>query len=177
MSVKRVPFCKFSHIYYHVGIGYLYAITYYILQYTEYFNQSKFIPFKRMFKTVTTLSSLLKITPQFLGQLCLANNMSGIDQQFIHYAHPLAVSIIIAIVCQSARISRQFSSFISRGIIRTVCYLLLLSYTSVATTSLLLLRSLTFHNVDKVYTYLSPDIEYCHGCHLPYFIVAVLCTL
>ena len=46
-----------------------------------------------------------------------------------------------------------------------------------ATTSLLLLRSLTFDNVDKVYTYLSPDIEYCHGRHLPYFIVAVLCTL
>ena len=46
-----------------------------------------------------------------------------------------------------------------------------------ATTSLLLLKSLTFDNVDKVYTYLLPDIEYCHGRHLPYFIVAVLCTL
>jgi len=73
--------------------------------------------------------------------------------------------------------SHKFSSFISRGIIRTICFLLLLSYTSVATTSLLLLRSLTFNNVDKVYTYLSPDIEYCHGRHLPYFIVAVLCSL
>ena len=46
-----------------------------------------------------------------------------------------------------------------------------------ATTSLLLLRSLTFHNVDKVYTYLSPDIEYFHGRHLPYVILAILCTL
>jgi len=103
--------------------------------------------------------------------------MSGIDQQFIHYTHPLAVSVIVVIICQSARISHKFSSFISRGIIRTVCFLLLLSYTSVTTTSFLLLRSLTFDNVDKVYTYLSPDIEYCYGRHLPYFIVAVLCTL
>ncbi|XP_065919354.1 uncharacterized protein [Dysidea avara] len=103
--------------------------------------------------------------------------MSGIDQQFIHYVHPLAVSVIIVTICQSARMSHKFSSFISRNIIRTVCFLLLLSYTSVATTSLLLLRSLTFDNVDKVYTYLSPIIQYCHGRHLPYFIVAVLCTL
>ena len=103
--------------------------------------------------------------------------MSGIDQQFIHYTHPLAVLVIIVIICQAAKMSYKFSSFISRGIIRSVCFLLLLSYTSVATTSLLLLRSLTFDNVDKVYTYLSPDIEYCHGRHLPYFIVAVLCTL
>ena len=32
-----------------------------------------------------------------------------------------------------------------------------------------------FNNIDKVYTYLSPDIEYFHGRHLPYFIVAILC--
>ena len=46
-----------------------------------------------------------------------------------------------------------------------------------ATTSLLLLRSLMFDNVDKIYSYLSPDVEYCHGRHLLYFIIAVLCTL
>ena len=166
----------FIMTYYHVGIGYLYAITYYYSMLDILLSQNLYQS-KGLFTTVTTLSSLVKITPQFLGQLCLVKNMSGIDQQFIHYTHPLAVSVIIVIICQSARISHKFSSFISRGIIRTVCFLLLLSYTSVATTSLLLLRSLTFDNVDKVYTYLSPDIEYCHGRHLPYFIVAVLCTL
>ena len=166
----------FIMTYYHVGIGYLYAITYYYSMLDILLSQNLYQS-KGLFTTVTTLSSLVKITPQFLGQLCLVKNMSGIDQQFIHYTHPLAVSAIILIICQSARVSHKFSSFISRGIIHTVCFLLLLSYTSVATTSLLLLRSLTFDNVDKVYTYLSPDIEYCHGRHLPYFIVAVLCTL
>ena len=166
----------FIMTYYHVGIGYLYAITYYYSMLDILLSQNLYQS-KVLFTTVTTLSSLVKITPQFLGQLCLVKNMSGIDQQFIHYTHPLAVSVIIVIICQSAKISHKFSSFISRGIIRTVCFLLLLSYTSVATTSLLLLRLLTFDNVDKVYTYLSPEIEYCRGRHLPYFIVAVLCTL
>ena len=67
--------------------------------------------------------------------------------------------------------------FVSRGIIPAACFLLLLSYTSVATTSLLLLRPLKFHNIDKVYTYMSPEIEYFQGRHLLYGIIAILCTL
>ena len=35
----------------------------------------------------------------------------------------------------------------------------------------------TFHDVDKVYTYVSPDVEYFHGRHLAYGVVAVLFTL
>jgi len=67
--------------------------------------------------------------------------------------------------------------FISRGIIRAICFLLLLSYTSMATTSLLLMRSLTFADVDNVYTYLSPSIQYFHGRHLAYGITAIFFTL
>ena len=166
----------FIMTYYHVGIGYLYAITYYYSMLDILLDQNLYI-FQGLFTTVSIFTSIAKITPRFLGQLCLVENMSGIDQQFVHYVHPLAVTIIVVLLCLSARISYRFSTFVSRGIIRVICYLLLLSYTSVATTSLLLLRSLTFDNVDKVFTYLSPDIEYCHGRHLPYFIVAVLCTL
>ena len=46
-----------------------------------------------------------------------------------------------------------------------------------ASTSLLLIRLLRFHGIDKVYSYLSPDIEYFHGRHLAYGIVALLCTV
>jgi len=126
---------------------------------------------------VSIMSSIAKVTPQFLGQLCLVTNMSGIGQQFIHYVHPLAVAIIIVLICISARLSYKFSSLVSRGVIHVICLLSLLTYTSAATTSLLLLRSLTFDNVDKAYTYLSPDILYLHGRHLPYFIVAIICSL
>ena len=44
-------------------------------------------------------------------------------------------------------------------------------------TSLLLMRSLKFLDVDEIYTYLSPNIEYFHGRHLAYGIVALLCTV
>ena len=63
------------------------------------------------------------------------------------------------------------------GIIHVICLLRLLSYTSIASTSLLLMRSLTFYKIDKVYNYLSPDVEYFHGRHLAYGIVALLCLI
>ena len=166
----------FIMTYYQAGIGYLYAITYYYSVVDILLGERLYIS-AGLFTTVSIMSSIAKITPQFLGQLCFVKNLSGIDQQFIHYSHPLAVTIIVGIICLLARVSYRISTFVSRGIIHVICYLLLLSYTSVATTSLLLLRSLTFHNVDKVYSYLSPNIEYFRGRHLPYSIIAILCTL
>ena len=168
----------FIIMYCQVSIGYFYAITYYysvvdvlLSQHTDVSNR----PY--MYHTVTILSTIAKITPQFLGRLCLLENTSGIDQQFIHYVHPLAVSVILIIICWLARNSKRLSMIISKGIIRAICFLLLLSYTSMATTSLLLMRSLTFIDVDNVYTYLSPDIQYFHGRHLAYGIIAIIFTL
>ena len=167
----------FAMMYYKVPIGYLYSITYYysIADILLSRNLQEFTC--RLYLTVSIMSSFSKITPQFLGQLCLITGMSGIDQQFIHYIHPTAVILILVIISLSARSSRRISAIISRGIIRVICLLLLLSYTSIASTSLLLLRSLSFHEIDKFYTYLSPDIEYFHGRHLAYGIVALLCTV
>ena len=142
-----------------------------ILLYQDYFISSQ------LHTAVNIMSSLAKLTPQFLGQLCLARNISGIDQQFIHYVHPVGVVIFLCITNIIAKKSHRVSSFISKGIINFICFILLLSYTSVATTSLLLMRSLTFLNIDKVYTYLSPDIEYFHGRHLAYVLVAVSFTI
>ena len=162
--------------YYHVGIGYLYAITYYYSMLDVLLGQTVDSS-HGLFDTVKIVSSIAKVIPQFLGRLCLVENMSGIDQQFIHYTHPLAITVILIMLCLLARVSYRFSSFVSRGIIQVICFLLLLSYTSLATTSLLLLRPLKFNDVTEVYTYLSPDIQYCHGRHLAYVIVAVLCLL
>ena len=100
--------------------------------------------------------------------------MSGIDQQFIHYVHPTVISLILIMITIIARRSRRVSLFVSRGIIHFICFLLLLSYTSVASTSLLLMRPLTFMNVEKVYSCLSPDIEYFKGRYLAYTIASIV---
>ena len=163
----------FTMMYYKVPIGYLYAITYYY----SMIDVQHLYSFSSLNTAVVITSSVFKISPEFLGQFCLVKGLSGIDIQFIHYIHPSAICVILIMISLLAKCSRRLSTFISRGIIHVICCLLLLSYTSVASTSLLLFRSLSLHNVDKVFTYLSPDIEYLHGRHLAYFIVAVLCTI
>ena len=130
-----------------------------------------------VFQTVTLLSSFAKLSPQFLGKLCLVEGMSGIDQLFIHYAHPLAVLVLLIVITLVARNSLRVSSFISPVIIRAICLLLLLSYTSIASTSLSLLRHLEFTDIDAIYTYSSPEIKFFHGRHILYGGVAVLCEL
>ena len=166
----------FAMMYYKVGIGYLYGITYYYSIVDILLNQNLYTA-REIYLTVNILSSFSKIIPQFLGELCLTTGTSGIDQQFIHYIHPSAVIVILGIISLSARISQRISVIISRGIIHVICLLLLLSYTSIASTSLLLLRPLIFHEINKVYTYLSPDIEYFHDRHLAYGIVALFCIV
>ena len=166
----------FAMMYYKVGIGYLYSITYYY-SIVDILLSQNLQPSRGLNLTVRIMSSFSKITPQFLGELCLTTGMSGIDQQFIHYMHPSAALVILVGISLLARKSQRVSAIISRGIIHVICLLLLLSYTSMASTSLILIRSLRFHGIDKVYTYLSPDIEYFHGRHLAYGIVALLCTV
>ena len=166
----------FAMMYYKLPIGYLYAITYYYSMVDVLLNQYLHIH-QSLHITANILSSVFKLDPKFLAELCLVRGLSGIDIQFIQYIHPLAISIILAIITLIARCSRRLSSFISRGIIHVICFLLLLSYTSMVTTSLLLLRSLHFDDVNKIYTYLSPDIDYFCGRHLAYFIVAVICIV
>ena len=166
----------FAVMYYKIGIGYLYSITYYY-SIVDILLSQNLQASRGLYLTVNIMSSLSKITPQFLGEFCLMPGMSGIDQQFIHYIHPSATLIILVVISLLARKSQRISTIISRGIINIICLLLLLSYTSMASTSLLLIRSLKFYGIDKVYSYLSPDVEYFHGRHLAYGIVALLCTV
>ena len=163
----------FVMMHFKVTVGSLYVIIYYYSMVDILLSQVLFIS-NGLYTTVSIMSSLAKLTPQFLGQLCLVQNMSGIDQQFIHYVHPTIISLILIMIIILAKKSRKVSSFVSRGIIHFICFLLLLSYTSVSTTSLLLMRPLKFTNVDNIYTYLSPDIKYFNGRHLVYGIVAIV---
>ena len=167
----------FAMMFLKITAGSLYAIIYYYSVIDILLGQVLFIS-NGLRTTVNIMSSLAKLTPQFLGQLCLFKNMSGIDQQFIHFVHPSAVLLILIMISVLARRSRRFSSLVNaKRVFYSICLLLLLSYTSVTSTSILLMRSLKFMKVDKLYTYLSPEVEYFHGRHLAYVIVAIICTV
>ena len=166
----------FGMMYFKIKIGYLYGITFYY-SIIDIILKNALLVSDSLYQLVFTLSSISKILPQFLGRLCFVKGLSGIDQQFIHYLHPFAILLILWLISVSARFSHKISSFLSRAVIHAICLLLLLSYSSIASTSLLLVRAIRFTNVDKVYSYLSPDIEYFHGRHLAYGLIALVIGL
>ena len=138
-----------------------------------------------MTKIIDIFSGFANLSPRFLGMLCLFKGLSGIDQQVIHYVHPLAISLLLFIISRVAKHSARVTNILGRaGIIRATCLFILLSYTSIASTSLQLLRPLGFtqsHGVHSsltsFYTYLSPDIKYFSGRHIIYGIFAILLTI
>ena len=152
---------------YLFSLIYFYSIVDLLLVHNLYISDA-------VFQVVTLLSSFAKLSPQFLGKLCLVEGLSGIDQQFIHYIHPIAVLFLLLLITVVARYSLRVSSLISSSVIRVICVLLLLSYTSIASTSLQLLRDLEFTDVDDVYTYSSPAVKYFHGRHALYASIAVV---
>ena len=174
IAIVAVVFGLMYFLQFQVSSGYAYGIIYYYsivdILLVNYVSEE-------VTHVTSILSSFAKLTPQLFGQLCLVKGLSGIDQQFIHYSHALAVSIILLIIVLVTRYSPRLSMFVSRCIIRVICLLLLLSYTSLTSTSLQLLRPLTFNDVDEVHTYSSPDIKYFTGRHLAYAIVAIFCEV
>lgn len=159
----------------HVPLGYTYGIIYYYSMVGILFSNNLYVS-ESAFVFISVMSSFTQLSPQFLGQLCLVEGLSGIDQLFIHYSHPVAVSLLVVVFVFAAKFSRKLSNFVSRSrIIRIICLLLLLSYTSISSTSLQLLRPLMFTDIDEVYTYSSPSIQYFHDRHALYGIVAVVC--
>jgi len=159
-----------------IPLGYVYGIIYYYSLVSILLNNNPYLS-DGAFLCVSILSSFAQLIPQFLGQLCLAKGLDGIDQLFIHYTHALAISLIILFIVRAARCSIRITVFVNHGILRVICLLILLSYTSFSSTSLQLLRPLWFTDIDTVYTYASPNIKYFHSRHAIYGIVAAVCEL
>ena len=168
----------FSLMYFkfQISSGYLYGLIYYYSMVGILLNNNPYVS-DDAFQFVSVLSSFAQLTPQFLGKLCFVNGLSGIDQLFIHYSHAVGVSLLLLLIVVAARCSARISLFVSRCIIRVICLLILLSYTSIASTSLQLLLPLKFTDVKEWYTYSSPHTEYFQRRHAIYGVVAIICEL
>ena len=155
---------------YFSGTMYFYSIVDILLIRNLYIGDS-------VFYSVATLSSFAKLTPTVLGRLCLVKGLDAIDQQFIHYSHTVCILIILTGLVIAAKCSRRIDFYVHRCITLTAVLFLQLSYTTVASVSLQLLRGSEYNGVDGVYVYLSPHLKYFEGRHVAYGTVALLCGL
>ena len=130
-----------------------------------------------VFYAVAVLSSFNKLTPQVLSRLCLLKGLDAIDQQFIHYSHVLCTSFILIGIVVAAKCFTKLAFYVDRCISCVTYLFLLLSYTSITSTSLQLLRGVQYDDNDGVFVYLSPHIKYFNHRHGAYGTVALLCGL
>ena len=158
-------------------LGYVYGITYFY-SVIDLFVSNDLPISDQMVKLIEILSGLVNLTPHFLGSLCLVKGLSGIDQQVIHYVHPVAIALLLFLIPKLVKCYERVSYILNRvGTVRSMCLLLLLCYTSISSTSLNLLRPLVFQGTHTLYAYYSPDIEYFTGRHIVYGIVAILLAI
>jgi len=114
-------------------------------------------------------------------RICLAG-AETIDHVFISYIHPLIVSCLVLVMFITARrfvlVARLIGRYINS---KSICLVLLLSYSSVCYTSVQLLQPLSVFTLKptvwKWHSYLSPTVRYFHGRHILYGIIAILCEL
>ena len=156
--------------------GYLYGITFFY-SIVDILLVTNLNATSGVFYTATILSSFTKLNPQFLGKLCFIENLDAIDQQFIHYCHVVFVFIILMVIYIMAKCNSRALLYVNRGIVPATCFVLLFSYTSLTSTSLLLLRAVKHDNIDGMFTYLSPHLKYFANRHAAYASVAILCVL
>ena len=158
-------------------MGYVYGITYFYSVIDLLVSND--LPISDgMIRFTEILSGLVNLTPRFLGSLCLVKGLSGIDQQVIHYIHPVAIALLLFLIPKLAKRCDRVSDILNRvGTARSMCLLLLLCYTSISSTSLNLIKPSVFQGTHTLYTYFSPDIKYFTGRHIIYGIIAILLTI
>ena len=156
-------------------LGYVYGITYFY-SVIDLFVSNELPISDGLLRFIEILSGLVNLTPRFLGSLCLVKGLSGIDQQFIHYVHPFAIALLLFLISRLLKRCGRISNILVYrvGTARPICFLLLLCYTSISSTSLNLMRPLVFKGTSTLYTYFSPDVKYFTGRHIFYGIVAIL---
>jgi len=162
------------HSKFQMSLGHMYGIIYYY-SIVDVLMGNYLYTTDGIFHLVAVISSFAKLIPQFIGKFCFIEGLSGIDQQFLNYIHAIGVSILLFGISKAAKYSRRVANYGKYFIVRAVCILLLLSYTSLASTSIQLLRPLRFYGVDDIYCYSTPSMEYFRGKHIAYGITAILC--
>ena len=130
------------------------------------------------------LSSVGNLKPPFTGfmRLCLGD-AEMIDHLMLEYIHPLIVTFLVVTIFLLARnfvlVARTIGRYVNS---KSICILLLLSYSSIANTSMQLLKPLPVFSSSSPnpaiqVVYWSPATKYFHGRHILYGIIAILCEL
>ena len=166
---------------YHIGSGYAYSVLYFfsVVNNILWFNLPSYLDM-----ILNIASTFARLDPHYFAYtgFCIFPGATPVQYEALHFLHPL---VIIAAVSTIAGIGYCFPNralLSGETATHTICFLLLLGYTTLAESSLSLLLPVTYYSTyphtDKVFVQLQPDTEYMHPTnHLPYAILAIFVQL
>ena len=136
------------------------------------------------FSVLPFLSSIGNLKPPFTGYMNLCfGEAEMMDHLILGYIHPIIVTFLVVIIYILARNFVLVAGTIGRYVnSKSICILLLLSYSSITYTSMQLLKPLPVFTYEygtsaAMKSYWSPTVKYFHDRHLLYSIIAILCQL
>ena len=160
------------------GVGFLYGPLFYL----AVINHLPFVYFKEYYQlkvVISIFTSVFLLNMEVFGQIpwCFFPNLTSLENYGFHYLGPLIVGIVLIITVFMARRCPRVQQHLSVSPLQTICLLLLLSFWSLADTSIRILQFTDFAGADQLVVELQPGLPYFTGVHIPLGILALLVML
>ena len=134
-----------------ISLGHLYGLLYYYSVIDVLLGNVLSVS-DGLFQLVAVISGFTKLSPTVIGKLCFVKGLQVYDQQFINYIHVVAVLFILFGISKAAKYSRRIAQYGKHFIVRAVSVLLLMSYTSlISTTTILLTQVLIVPSIESTF--------------------------
>ena len=162
-----------------IGSGQLYSLIYYfgVLQ---YFTSNSY-PSTFLQVVIYTFSSFTQLKPLLLGliRVCFSAEFKGLAHQILFFLHPTFISLVMLSIVGITRCWPRFSTISKQNyLVKAICILLYLSFTSLSETSLTILNFIRFESIQGTYVAVQPTVSYFSlRHHFPYALVALAVQL
>jgi len=144
-----------------IGSGQLYSLIYYfgVLQ---YFTSNSY-PSTFLQVVIYTFSSFTQLKPLLLGliRVCFSAEFKGLAHQILFFLHPTFISLVMLSIVGITRCWPRFSTISKQNyLVKAICILLYLSFTSLSETSLTILNFIRFESIQGTYVAVQPTVAY-----------------
>ena len=165
---------------YRLGSGSIYGFLYYfsVVRYILWYDLPSYLDI--MLDTFGMLARMDPLVLTYSG-FCLYPEVTTLQYKALHYIHPVVVMLLVGLFIGAGRLCPRFVIFSGSVAVQVLCYIILLSYTSLAETSLNILNPMTYlktyPQTETHFTFveIQPQTRYMdHTEHLPYALVAIV---
>lgn len=129
---------------------------------------------------VSLFESVTQLNPRFLGYvpMCFSSSMSAIELQVFLYINPIIISLVLLAIVTLSRRCSKLTIFQGNVPLRSICLLILLSFTALSETSFNVLNPIILDGINGTRVNIQPITPYWDlNEHLPWYIISLFVLL